>query len=53
MDRGFFRSRKIDRTPEEDDLLELMEHGGSRVSIENLSAPIQWCQQNLGGAEHE
>lgn len=46
-------AEKIDRTPEEDDLLELMEHGGSRVSIENLAAPIQWCQQNLGGAEHE
>ena len=46
-------AEKIDRTPEEDDLLELMEHGGSRVSIENLSAPIQWCRQNLGGAEHE
>lgn len=46
-------AEKIDRTPEEDNLLELMEHGGSRVSIENLSAPIQWCRQNLGGAEHE
>ena len=46
-------AEKIDRTPEEDDLLELMKHGGSRVSIENLSAPIQWCRQNLGGAEHE
>ena len=46
-------AEKIDRTPEEDDLLELMRHGGSRVSIENLSAPIQWCQKNLGGAEHE
>lgn len=46
-------AEKIDRTPEEDDLLELMEHGGSRVSVENLAAPIQWCQQNLGGVEHE
>ena len=50
---GTALAEKIDRTPEEDDLLELMEHGGSRVSIENLSAPIQWCRQNLGGAEHE
>ena len=46
-------AEKIDRTPEEDDLLELMKHGGSRVSIENLSAPIQWCQQSLGGVEYE
>lgn len=46
-------AEKIDRTPEEDDLLELMEHGGSRVSVENLSAPLAWCRQNLGGAEHE
>ena len=44
---------KADRTPEEDDLLQLMEHGGSRVSLENLSAPIQWCHENLGGAQHE
>ena len=46
-------AEKIDRTPEEDDLLELMEQGGSRVSVENLSAPLAWCRQNLGGAEHE
>lgn len=46
-------AEKIDRTPEEDDLLELMEHGGSRVSVENLAAPIQWYRQTLGGTEHE
>lgn len=46
-------AEKMDRTPEEDDLLELMEHGGSRVSLENLKMPIQWCQQNLGGTEYE
>ena len=46
-------AEKIDRTPEEDDLLELMEHGGSRVSVENLAAPIQWCKQNLEGAEQD
>lgn len=46
-------TEKIDRTPEEDDLLELMKHGGSRVSVENLAEPIAWCQRNLGGAEHE
>ena len=44
---------KADRTPEEDDLLDLMQHGGSRVSPEKLAAPIQWCRENLGGAGHE
>ena len=44
---------KADRTPEEDDLLELMQHGGSRVSLEKLAAPIQWCREHLGGAAHE
>lgn len=44
---------KADRTPEEDDLLELMQHGGSRVSPEKLAAPIRWCRENLGGAGHE
>ena len=44
---------KADRTPEEDDLLDLMEHGGSRVSLEKLAAPLLWCRQNLGGAGHE
>ena len=44
---------KANRTPDEDDLLDLMEHGGSRVSRERLAAPIQWCRENLGGARHE
>ena len=44
---------KADRKPEEDDLLDLMRHGGSRVSLEKLAAPIQWCRENLGGAGHE
>ena len=44
---------KADRTPEEDDLLDLMQHGGSRVSLEKLAAPLQWCRENLGGAGHE
>ena len=46
-------AEKPDRTPDEEEMLDLLLHGGSRVSIENLSAPIQWCRQNLGGAEHE
>ncbi|MGN0997211.1 MAG: hypothetical protein ACI4PG_09885 [Candidatus Ventricola sp.] len=44
---------KADRTPEENDLLEWMQHGGSRVSLKNLAAPIRWCRENLGGAGHE
>lgn len=46
-------SAKADRTPEEDDLLDLMRHGGSRVSLERLAEPIRWCRENLGGARHE
>lgn len=33
---------KTDRTPEEDDMLELLVHGGSRVREENLSAVLAW-----------
>ena len=44
---------KADRTPGEDDLRDLMRHGGSRVSPENLAAPMRWCRENLGGAAHE
>ena len=38
-------AEKADRTPEEDDMLELMMHGGSRVSMENLSEPVRWYEQ--------
>ena len=44
---------KADRTPEEDDLLDLMQHGGSRVSLDNLAGPLRWCREHLGGARHE
>lgn len=44
---------KADRTPEENDLLDLMQHGGSRVSPENLAGPLRWCREHLGGAGHE
>ena len=44
---------KADRTPEEDDLLDLMQHGGSRVSLYNLAGPLRWCREHLGGAGHE
>ena len=33
---------KKDRTPEEDDMLDIMLHGGERVRIENLSAVLDW-----------
>ena len=35
-------ANKADRTPEEDDMLELMLHGGSRVSEDNLSPVLDW-----------
>ena len=33
---------KKDRTPEEDDMLSMMLHGGERVKQENLSAVLDW-----------
>ena len=35
-------AEKKDRTPEEDDMLNMMLHGGERVRIENLSAVLDW-----------
>ena len=35
-------SEKKDRTPEEDDMLDMMLHGGERVKAENLSAVLKW-----------
>ena len=35
-------SGKVDRTPEEDDMLDMMLHGGERVKAENLSAVLNW-----------
>lgn len=35
-------AEKSDRTPEEDDMLDMMLHGGERVRIENLSAVLDW-----------
>lgn len=34
---------KPDRTPEEDDMLDMMLHGNERVKAENLSAVLAWC----------
>lgn len=36
---------KKDRTPDEDDMLDLMLHGGSRVCEENLTAVLEWYQR--------
>ena len=37
-------AEKKDRTPDEDAMLELMIHGGSCVSPENLAAVLEWYQ---------
>ena len=36
-------SEKKDRTPDEDDMLEMMLHGGDRVSEENMKEILAWC----------
>lgn len=33
---------KTDRTPDEDDTLDLFQNGGSRVSLENLRPVLEW-----------
>lgn len=38
-------ANKKDRTPEEDEMLDLMLHGGSRVSEENLSPVMEWYRE--------
>lgn len=35
-------AEKSDRTPEEDDMLDMMLHGGERVKAENLNAVLDW-----------
>lgn len=35
---------KADRTPEEDDMLDMMMNGGQRVRFENLKAVIDWAR---------
>lgn len=35
-------AEKPDRTPEEDDLLDLLTNGGSRVSMARLEGPVRW-----------
>lgn len=38
-------ARKPHRTPEETDMLELLQSGGSRVSRENLAAVLAWYRE--------
>lgn len=33
---------KTDRTPEEDDMLDMMVNSGKRVSLQNLKAVTEW-----------
>ena len=35
-------TNKTDRTPEEDDMLDMMVNGGKRVSLQNLKAVTEW-----------
>ncbi len=44
---------KADRTPEEDDMLDMMMNGGKRVRFENLKAVIDWARnrEQQGGKE--
>ena len=35
-------AEKTDRTPEEDDMLDMMRHGSERVKPENLKAVLDW-----------
>ena len=37
-------SAKPDKTPDEEDMLDLMLHGGDRVSLENLTPALNWYQ---------
>ena len=38
-------AEKSDRTPDEDDMLDMMLHGGERVKVENLSAVLDWYSE--------
>lgn len=42
---GKMLSEKKDRTPDEDDMLDLLLNGGNRVSEENLAAVLDWYQK--------
>ena len=42
---GKMLSEKKDRTPDEDDMLDLLLNGDNRVSEENLAAVLDWYQK--------
>lgn len=35
-------AEKADRTPDEDDMPDMMQHGGERVNVENLRCVLDW-----------
>ena len=43
---GHGLAAKQDRTPEEDDMLNMMTNGGERVSMENLKDVLAWCEEH-------
>ena len=43
-------AEKKDRTPDEDDMLDMMRCGGERVKAENLSAVLEWYKRNRCGS---
>jgi len=43
-------AKKKNRTREEDDMLDMMLHGGERVKAENLSAVLEWYKRNRCGS---
>lgn len=41
-------AQKEARTPEEEDMLDMLEHGGDRVRFENLKAVLDWYSAGRG-----
>ena len=41
-------SEKPNRTPEDEDMIALLEHGGNRVSEANLAQPLAWLAAQKG-----
>lgn len=41
-------AEKPNRTPADEDMIALLEHGGSRVSEENLAQPLAWLAAQKG-----
>ena len=46
-------AKKNDRTPEEDDMLDMIQHGGSRVKFEHLSAVLNWYSRQNRNRRNE